>query len=171
MDEKRRGDEFLLVLVLLAICKSVLTRWLLLGPTDPIVAFAMEASVIVAVLCTVDLVPRRRLLTLDLVAYVGLIAIMFGNLLYASYFNQLADPSMLQMAGQVGSVGDSVLALVKPIHAIYHRPALLVPLGGRHRVVLPPSGGTQPPLTVCRQHRVRRRRHPGRNRDPDARQR
>ncbi len=119
MDEQRRSDEFLLVLVLLAVGKALLTRWLMLGPSDPFVTFAMEIAAIVLVLCTVDLLPRRRLVWLDLAAYLALVAIMFGNLLYANYFNELADPSMLQMAGQVGSVGDSVWELVSPIHLLY----------------------------------------------------
>jgi len=119
MQRTRRSDELLLTLVLLAVGKALLTRWLVLGFSDPFVAFALEAAAVVLVLCTVDLIPRRRSVALDLAAYIVLVCIMYANLLYASYFNQLADPSMLQMAGQVGSVGGSVLALVKPIHMLY----------------------------------------------------
>jgi len=106
MDERRRSDEFLLVLVLLAVGKALLTRWLVLGLSDPFISYAMEVAVIVVVLCTVDLLPRARSVWLDLAAYLALVAVMYGNMLYASYFNELADPSMLQMAGQVGSVSD-----------------------------------------------------------------
>ncbi len=119
MDERRRSDDFLLVLVLLAVGKALLTRWLVLGLSDPFISYAMEVAVIVVVMCTVDLIPRRRSVWLDLGAYLALVAVMYGNLLYASYFSELADPSMLQMAGQMGSVGDSVWELVRPIHMLY----------------------------------------------------
>lgn len=147
MDRSHRSDELLLALVLLAVAKALLTRWLVLGFSDPFMAFALEAASVVAVLCAVDILPKSRRMGLDLAAYCALVAIMYANLLYASYFNQLAHPSMIQMATQVGSAQGSLLALVKPIHLLFvvDIPFLLVwgediahfdaPASGRSRLV------------------------------------
>lgn len=116
---ERRSDEFFLVLVVLAVVKAAITRWFVLGSDNIFASLLLESAAVIAFLCIVDLIPRRRNVWLDLGAYAALIVIMYGNLLYANYFEQLVDPSTLSVAEQVGSVGDMVWGLVRPAHLLY----------------------------------------------------
>jgi phosphoglycerol transferase MdoB-like AlkP superfamily enzyme len=116
---ERRSDEFFLVLVVLAVVKAAITRWFVLGSDNIFASLLLESAAVIAFLCVIDLIPRRRNVWLDLGAYAALIVIMYGNLLYANYFEQLVDPSTLSVAEQVGSVGDMVWGLVRPAHLLY----------------------------------------------------
>ncbi|PKQ15301.1 MAG: hypothetical protein CVT67_10375 [Actinobacteria bacterium HGW-Actinobacteria-7] len=116
---ERRDNAFLVTLIALALSKAALTRWLIFGVDNPAVGVALELAAIVGVLCLVDAAPLKRRPLLTFAAYLGLIALMYANLLYASYFDQLADPSTLMVAGQVGSVLGVIVTLLHPIHLLY----------------------------------------------------
>jgi len=117
--ERRRSDVFFFTLLVLAVGKALLTRWLALGSTNVPAGVLLEMSVTVFVLCAVDLLPKYRRPLLDVAAYAVLIMIMYANLLYVRAFDQIVDPGTLRAAGQVGAVGDVIAGLIRPIHLLY----------------------------------------------------
>lgn len=108
-----------MTLIVLALIKAGLTRALIFGADNPVVAIGLEFAAIVGILCLVDALPRKRRPALTLVAYIGLVALMFVNAIYASYFDQIADPGTFMVADQVVSVLDIVVGLLRPIHLLY----------------------------------------------------
>lgn len=116
---QRRSDTLLVTLILLAVAKAVLTRWLALGPGELLAGVALEATAAIAFLGLVDVIPSRRRPMVTVLAYVGLVAVMYLNLLYILAFDQVVDPSTLQAAGQVGAVRDVIVGLLRPIHLLY----------------------------------------------------
>lgn len=116
---ERRHNLFLFTLIVLALLKGALTRWLIFGTDNPVVAIALELAAVVGFLCLVDAAPLKRKPLVTLAAYASLVALMYANLLYASYFDQLADPATLFVANQVVSVLDIIVGLFRPIHILY----------------------------------------------------
>jgi len=68
---------------MLALIKAGLTRALIFGADNPVVAVGLEFAAIVGILCLVDALPRKRRPALTLLAYIGLVALMFVNAIYA----------------------------------------------------------------------------------------
>ncbi len=114
-----RNNAFLFTLVVLALFKAGLTRWLIFGAENPLVAVALELAAIVAVLCLIDAIPLKRKPLITLGAYLVFVALMYLNLLYASYFDQLASASTLAVADQAGSLLGIVASIMRPIHLLY----------------------------------------------------
>ncbi len=116
---KRRDNVFLVTLIVLALLKAGLTRSLIFGGDNPVVAIALEFAAVVGFLCLVDALPLKRRPLITLTAYIGVVVVMYANVLYASYFDQIADPGTFMVADQVGSVLDIVVGLIRPIHLLY----------------------------------------------------
>ena len=62
-------DLFFITLVVLAVLKTALARFFVLGQANPLPAFLLETALIVVVLGLVDLIPSRRRYLLTLGAY------------------------------------------------------------------------------------------------------
>lgn len=115
----KHSDFFVLTVMVLAVAKAVLTRYLALGSTNIPVGVVLEMSAIVLFICLVDVLPRRRQPLLTVGAYTALVFLMWANLIYIRAFDQIVDPGMLQAAGQVGTVADMVVDLMLPVHLFY----------------------------------------------------
>jgi phosphoglycerol transferase MdoB-like AlkP superfamily enzyme len=113
-----RPDAFLAVLVLLAVAKAGLSRYLGLGATD-VLGPLFEIAAIVAFLGAVDIARRRRSYALDLIAYALLSLAMLANVMYASYFGQIFSPQLLSVIGQAVEVSDSITSILRPSHLLY----------------------------------------------------
>ncbi len=112
-------DLFFIVLVALAVAKMALARFFLFGETNPLMALLLELALVVVVLGLVDLIPSRRRYLLTLAAYGVLSVLLFATTVYVAFYQQLFDPRMLSMAGQLGTVGDAIGSLIKPIYAVF----------------------------------------------------
>lgn len=111
-------DYFLVVLIVLALAKAMLSRALGLD-SGRVSGAALEIAAIIVVLGVVDLSWKRRSCTLDLVAYAVLSVFMLANVMYASFFGEIVSPRMLGAVGQTAEVSDSITALLKPIYILY----------------------------------------------------
>jgi lipoteichoic acid synthase len=109
---------FLAALVILAVAKAGLSRYLGLGATD-IFGPLFEVAAIVAVLGVVDVARRKRSYALDLVAYALLSVVMLANVMYASFFGQIFSPQLLSVIGQAGDVSDSIASILRPAYLLY----------------------------------------------------
>lgn len=113
-----RPDAFLAALVLLALAKAGLSRYLGLGATD-VLGPLFEIAAILSFLGAIDVARRRRSYSLDLVAYTVLSLVMLANVMYASYFGQIFSPQLLSVIGQAGDVTDSITSILRPTHLLY----------------------------------------------------
>jgi lipoteichoic acid synthase len=109
---------FFAALVVLAVAKAGLSRYLGLGAQD-ILGPLFEVAAIVVVLGVIDIVPRRRSYALDLVAYTMLSLAMLANVMYASFFGQIFGPQLLSVIGQAGDVSDSIASILRPAYILY----------------------------------------------------
>lgn len=113
------GAAFPFLLMALLLGKFALVRYLALGETSAFRAVAFEGAAAVLLVAIVDLLPKRRSYTLDLVIYAVFSAAMFANTLYTNYYDTLFDPRMLAVAGQVTTVGDVIGDLLAPVHLLF----------------------------------------------------
>jgi lipoteichoic acid synthase len=112
------ADRFLVVLIVLALLKVWLSRFLGLGAANPLGVF-WEIPAVLVVLCGVDLLRRRRSYTIDLVAYSVLSILMLANVMYVSYYGVIVTPALLKAAGQAGEVHGTIEALFKWVYLFY----------------------------------------------------
>ena len=112
-------DLFFITLVVLAVLKTALARYFILGQSNPLPAFLLETAIIVVVLGVVDLIPSRRRYLLTLGAYAFISALLVTMTVYVSFYAQLFDPRMMAVAGQLGTVTDAVGAMIKPIYLLF----------------------------------------------------
>jgi phosphoglycerol transferase MdoB-like AlkP superfamily enzyme len=119
--DRRRAKSpvFFVVLVVLAVIKAWLMRGFALGSWNPIWAVAFETAFVVLLLGVFDLIPPKRWYWLDFLIYSLLSVLLFAITVYVHFYTQLFDPSMMAMAGQVGTVGDAVAQLIKPIYVLF----------------------------------------------------
>ena len=114
-----RDDVFFVVLVLLAVLKMAATRFFALTAANPLSAFAVELAIIVIILGAIDLIPARRRYLFTLAGYSALSLVMLVSTIYIAFYQQLFDPNMLSVAGQLGTVKGSIRSLIKPIYVAY----------------------------------------------------
>jgi phosphoglycerol transferase MdoB-like AlkP superfamily enzyme len=107
------------VLVVLAVIKTWLMRGFSIGAWNPVGAVAFETAIVVLLLGIVDLIPPRRWYWLDFAAYTLISALLFVMTVYVHFYAQLFDPHMMAMAGQVGTVADTIGQLIKPIYILF----------------------------------------------------
>jgi len=113
-----RKDYFFIVLVVLALAKALLSRVLGLGAGNPL-GVVLEAAAVILILGAVDLVWHRRSYTVDLTAYTVLSVVMLANVIYVLFFGDIFSPRLLSVVGQASEVQDSIVALIKPVYALY----------------------------------------------------
>lgn len=113
----RKSPIFFLTLLVLIVGKAWLMRGFALGAWSPLGA-ALEAALLVFVLGVFDFIPPRRWYWLDLAAYTLLSVLLFAITVYVHFYSQLFDPSMMAMAGQLGSVADVVFQLIRPVYLL-----------------------------------------------------
>ncbi|MBI5231037.1 MAG: sulfatase-like hydrolase/transferase [Coriobacteriales bacterium] len=101
------------------VAKALLMRWLVFGEIGLLAGLAFEGAVLLAILVIVDLLfPDHRfwaLWTTDAILSAGMLA----TVLYAGYYGQIATVGLLQLAGQVPAVRDSLRGLVSPIQLLF----------------------------------------------------
>lgn len=114
-----RRDPFLLALVVLAVLKSWLMRWLMLGSVNPLLALALETAAIVLVFGAVDLIWPRRPYLAGAAIYAFVCFLMFANTVYTAYYDLIFDVRLVTAAGQVGSVKDILAELLRPAHVLF----------------------------------------------------
>jgi phosphoglycerol transferase MdoB-like AlkP superfamily enzyme len=112
-------DLFFIALVALAVLKTALARYFILGQANPLPAFLLEIALVVIVLGAVDLIPSRRRYLLTLGAYAVFSALLLTMTVYVAFYAQLFDPRMLSVAGQLGTVGGAVSGLIKPVYLLF----------------------------------------------------
>ncbi|MDP2182278.1 MAG: LTA synthase family protein [Actinomycetota bacterium] len=115
----RTHDPFLLVLVVLAVLKAWLMRWLTLGSANPLLALVLETAAIVLFLGLADLIWPRRSHLADVAVYAFACFVMFSNAMYVAYYDLIFDVRLIAAANQVGSVKDIIAELLRPIHALF----------------------------------------------------
>lgn len=115
----RTHDPFLLALVVLAVLKAWLMRWLTLGSANPLFALVLETAAIVLFLGLADLIWPRRSHLADAVVYAFVCFLMFANSMYAAYYDLIFDVRLIAAANQIGSVRDIVVELLRPVHALF----------------------------------------------------
>jgi lipoteichoic acid synthase len=113
-----KAPVFFIVLIVLLVIKTWLMRDFALGARNPL-GVAFEAGFAVLLLGLVDIIPPRRMYWLDLAAYSLLSTVLFAMTVYVHFYQQLFDPHMLAMAGQLGSVSDAVAELIKPAYVLF----------------------------------------------------
>lgn len=119
MKKRYDRDLFFVGLVVLASLKAILTRYLALGSAAVFPAVLLEIALIIVFLGAIDLVPPKRRASVDLFAYSLLSLIMLANVLYASYFDQIVDPSSLVVVSQLAAVREAVGDLLKIGHLLF----------------------------------------------------
>ncbi|MBI5230862.1 MAG: LTA synthase family protein [Coriobacteriales bacterium] len=139
----------LALVVALVLAKIVFVRRQLLGGGALASDFALEAPFALVVLLLVDAffadMRFRALLVADAVVSVALL----GVAVYASFYGQLPTAESLLGAGQAATVGDSVLALLRPWHGALVADVVVLGMGafvvervrrarGRARTIAPP---------------------------------
>ena len=112
-------DRFFFVLVVLAVLKTVLARYFVLGEVNPFPGLLLEMALLVVVLGVVDLIPSRRRYLFTLGAYSVLSVLLLAMTVYVAFYAQLFDPRMISVAGQLGTVGGAVGSLIKPIYLLF----------------------------------------------------
>jgi phosphoglycerol transferase MdoB-like AlkP superfamily enzyme len=93
-------------------------RGFALGTWNPL-GVVFEAALIVLVMGAIDLIPPRRWYWLDLTVYSLLSVLLFVMTVYVNFYSQLFDPSMMAMAGQLGTVTDAIAQIIKPVYALF----------------------------------------------------
>jgi len=112
-------DLFFIVLVVLAVAKMAMLRYFALSETNLLSAVVVESAIVVFILGVIDLVPPRRRPLLTLAGYAGLCVVMVVATIYVAFYQQLFDPRMLSVAGQLGTVKGSIRSLLKPIYVLF----------------------------------------------------
>ena len=110
---------FFVVLVVLVVAKAWLMRGFALGAWNPISAVVLETAFGVLLLGLVDIIPPRRWYWLDLAMYTIVSTLFFAMTVYVHFYTTLFDPSMMAMAGQLGSVSDVIAQLIKPEYVLF----------------------------------------------------
>lgn len=115
-----------------------MARYFGLGGGSPYLA-VLDAAVIVLVLVGVDQMPGHRRHWLDLLVYALLSFVMVATAIYISFYAQLMDPKMLEMVGQLGTVGGAIGQLIKPIYVLFFAdiPLLAIWVWWLHRTRTP----------------------------------
>jgi phosphoglycerol transferase MdoB-like AlkP superfamily enzyme len=116
--ETVRPDLFLPALIVLAVAKAALSRYLGLGATDA-AGPLFEIAAIAVLLGLADMLRRKRSYAVDLIAYSALSLVMLANVMYASFFGQIFSPQLLSVIGQAGEVADSITSSLRPIYILY----------------------------------------------------
>jgi len=129
--ERTRGAEVVIFHALI-VSKLILFNYMLavrnmqLTPDDVVIAVG---TVAVCTFWTVFLPFRGRLVAL-VVLDLLLTALLYSDLVYYRYFQDILSIPVLLQAGQVGALGDSIATLLAPIDVVYFIDwLLLIPLG------------------------------------------
>lgn len=104
---------------LFLVAKALLARWLMLQDASVLSAAAFEGVFVVCIVTLAYLAPRKARNWVVLVAATVLSTWLMASSVFAAYFNQVLGPLDLRFAGQAGQVGDSVLSLLSPVHALF----------------------------------------------------
>ncbi len=129
--ERTRGAEVVIfyALMILKLCLfnyMIAVRNMQLTPDDVVIA---AGTLAVCSFWTVFLPFRGRLIAL-VVLDILLTAILYSDLVYYRYFQDILSIPVLLQAGQVGALGDSIATLIMPRDAVYFAEWLIVaPLG------------------------------------------
>lgn len=99
--------------------KVLLARWLILGPAWLSFAIISEAVLVLAVLGLVDLLFRRRRFAAYVAFDVVLSLFLAALTAYATFYERMMAPGALKLAGQIGSIVPSILALLGPAYLLY----------------------------------------------------
>jgi lipoteichoic acid synthase len=99
--------------------KAWLMRGFALGAWNPLGAIAFETASGVLLMGLVDIIPPRRWYWLDLAMYSVISVLLFAITVYVHFYATLFDPSMMAMAGQLGSVSDVIAQLIKPEYVLF----------------------------------------------------
>ena len=109
-------DLFLLVLIVLAIAKSILARGLAIDWSVAAGGLWLDAGVAVLLFSATAVAFRRRSHLLMLSVYVVYSILLFGDAIYSTFFDQMLDPQMFKLAGQTSEVSDVIVELLKPVY-------------------------------------------------------
>ena len=82
-------------------------------------AAVLEGAFILLVLGIFDIIPPRRNYWVDLAAYTVLSVLMLSLTVYVTFYSSLFNPSMMSMAGQLGSVKDVIAQIIKPAYGLF----------------------------------------------------
>ena len=116
---KARFDGFFLIIVVLALAKATYARALALDAGWFSAGFALELAGIVLILALADVLSPRRSYTVEITVFSLLSVVMLANVIYVLVFGQIADPSMLAIAGQTAEVTDSVTSILRPGYLLF----------------------------------------------------
>jgi lipoteichoic acid synthase len=125
--ERTRGAEVVIfyVLMVMKLCVfnyMIAVRNMQLTPDDVVIA---AGTLAVCSFWTVFLPFRGRLIAL-IVLNMLLTAILYSDLVYYRYFQDILSIPVLLQAGQVGALGDSIATLLMPRDAVYFADWLLL---------------------------------------------
>ncbi len=108
---------FFVTLLIFVLGKAWLMRVFAIHSRNPL-GVLPEAALLVFVMGVFELIRPRRWYWVDLVPYTVLSVLLFAITVYVHFYAQLFDPSMMAMAGQLGSVSGVVLDLIKPVYLL-----------------------------------------------------
>lgn len=117
--ERRRAALVFLAFAVLYAAKVALLRYLALDSVGRATGVMVDSAVVIGLALAVDTFYADHR-TKALVAFDAVVSLAFLAIaLYADFYGQLPTRAALAGAGQATTVGESVLALVRPVYALF----------------------------------------------------
>jgi phosphoglycerol transferase MdoB-like AlkP superfamily enzyme len=112
-------DLFLVSMLVLTIAKSMLARGLAIDPSVALSALWLDAGIAVLVIGAAATVFAKRSHLLMLAVYSIYSFLLFGDAIYAEFFDQMLDPQLMGLAGQAGDMSGEIVSLLRPIYLCF----------------------------------------------------
>jgi phosphoglycerol transferase MdoB-like AlkP superfamily enzyme len=103
-------------MIVLTIAKSMLARGIAIDASVAFSGLWLDAGIAVLLMSSAAVVFRKRSHLLMLGVYAVYSFLLFGDAIYAKFFEQMLDPQMIGLAGQAGEIGDIIVDLLKPVY-------------------------------------------------------
>lgn len=107
------------IVTCLILLKTILLRYLLFDELNIVHTFTLELSYILIFTSLIELISFKGKKTLFFFINILFSVFFLAVAMYFSYFGRIVTYNALMQAGQVGDIGASVTALIKPVYILF----------------------------------------------------